>query len=123
MADPVARPSLWTPKTTVIFVVSLIFTLFGVYLFYQYRILTGPPPLHLIAPAIGLRTDQATVEVEGQTDPEATISVNGQLVALEKGGRFFLRVPLSSGSNQITVTATAKSQKTTTITRTVDRKK
>ena len=122
IAQPVARPNLWTPKTTVIFVVSLIFTLFGAYLFYQYRILTGPPPLRLLAPVVGLATDQATVEVEGLTDPEATISVNGELVALEKGGRFYLRVPLSPGSNHITITATAKSQKTTTITRTVDRK-
>lgn len=122
MVKPVSEVSFWTPRTTVIVAIALIFTLFGAYLIFQYRVLTGPPPLRLIAPAENFETAEATVEVVGTTSPEATISINGDLVALEKGGRFFLRLPLASGDNTISVIATSKSGKTASQTRTIIKK-
>lgn len=122
MVKPVSEVSFWTPRTTIIAAITLVFTLFGTYLVYQYRILTGPPPLHLIAPIKNLATTEPTVEVVGITSPEATISVNGDLVALEKGGRFFLRLPLVTGDNTISVIATSKFGKTASQTRTVTKK-
>ncbi|HJZ05231.1 hypothetical protein A2634_00480 [Candidatus Amesbacteria bacterium RIFCSPHIGHO2_01_FULL_48_32] len=121
MAEPVSRPDFWTPKTTITAIVCLIFAFFGVYLIYQYRLLTGPPPLTISQPQPGATTGEATVEITGVTDPEATISVNRQLVALEKGGQFYLRLPLEPGLNTIVVTSTAKSGKSTSITRTISR--
>ncbi|KKW00347.1 MAG: Peptidoglycan-binding lysin domain protein, partial [Candidatus Amesbacteria bacterium GW2011_GWA1_48_9] len=91
------------------------------YLFYQYRLLTGPPSLEISSPTGTLSVNQSTLEVIGKTDPEATISVNGQLVALDKGGSFSLRIPLELGSNEIVVTAIAKSGRKSTISKTVNR--
>jgi hypothetical protein len=96
-----------------------VFTLFGAYMFYQYQILVGPPSLTLSAPVDNISVSESSVEIVGVTDPEATISVNHQLVALDKGGRFSLRLPLDAGSNRITVIATGKSGKTTSLSRTV----
>lgn len=115
MVEPVENRSFWTPKTTIIALVALLFTIFGAYLFYQYRILTGPPSLTL-----SLTTLDFSTEVSGRTDPEATLSVNGQPVILEKNGIFSFRVPLNSGANTVAVTATSKSGKTTTISRVVN---
>ena len=122
MVKPVSDVSFWTPRTTIIAAITLIFTLFGTYLIYHYWVLTGLPPLRLIAPVKNLETADSTVEVMGITSPEATISINGDLVALEKGGRFFLRLPLTAGDNTISIIATSKSGKTVSVVRTVIKK-
>jgi cytoskeletal protein RodZ len=121
MVDPVTKANFWTPKTTLLAGVTLIFTLFVAYLVFQYRILVGPPPLTLTEPKVST-TIESTIEVSGSTDPESTISVNGQLVALEKGGKFAFRLSLIEGENIISVTATNKFGKTKTLTKTITRK-
>ncbi|KKS33295.1 MAG: DNA-binding helix-turn-helix protein [Candidatus Amesbacteria bacterium GW2011_GWA2_42_12] len=119
MVQPVNETSIWNPKTTFIAFLALIFTVFGGYLFYQIRILTGPPPLTLESPKDGIIIHEDTVRVFGSTDPEATLSIDGQLVALEKGGQFEFRIPVQMGENKVTVTAISKYKKTRSITRTV----
>ncbi len=120
MVESVSKVSFWTPKSTIFLFVICIFTLFLGYLFFQYRTLTGPPALKIISPSNGYTTSEDTVEVIGITDPEATISVANQLVALDKGGRFSFRVPLKPGHNTIAVVAIGKSKKTATIERDVN---
>jgi cytoskeletal protein RodZ len=117
--DPVGRSSIWTPKTTIIAAVFLVFTLFGSYLGYQFWLLKGPPSLSIVSPEAGATTNSPTVEVVGKTDPEATISVNGQLVTLDRGGEFFVRIPLQVGANDIVIEARGKSGKTSSATRSV----
>jgi cytoskeletal protein RodZ len=117
--EPVNKQAWWTPRTTVISVVSLVLTLFMAYLIYQYRILTGPPRLTIDQAEMAVTTHDPSFEISGLTDPEATISVNGQLVVLDKGGKFFFRIPLSEGENLITITSTSKSGKPITKTRSV----
>lgn len=119
MVEPVTRTSIWTPRSTVIAVVVFLFTLFLGYLAYQYSLLAGPPSLLLDSPVDGITASRTTVEVYGKTDPEATISVNDKLVALDKGGQFYVRLELNPGLNKITVTAANKSGKSTTLFRKV----
>lgn len=119
MVDPVDRISWWTPKTTILSGVGLLFVLFLGYLFYQYQNLTGPPSLHLTTPMENFVTYEDTVEISGTTDPEATLSINSQPVVLEKGGLFYLRFPIKPGPNRLNVVATGKSGRTTTVIRDV----
>ena len=122
LSQPVSEVSVWTPRTTLIAGITLVFTVFVGYLFFQYLNLTGPPSLKIFQPLDKTEITDQTVEVSGATDPEATISVNGQLVALEKGGRFSFRLPITDGENKISVTATSKYGKTTVVTKTVIKK-
>jgi cytoskeletal protein RodZ len=119
MIEPVTKSSIWSPKSTVIAVVVFLFTVFLGYLAYQYALLVGPPFLTVNSPQDNITTSQTTVEVYGKTDPEATISVNEKLVALDKGGQFSVRLELNPGLNKIVVTATNKSGKNTVIDRRV----
>lgn len=119
MVEPVTKNSLWTPRSTVIATVALIFTLFGSYLVYQYYQLLGPPFLEVSFPQADLVTEQDTIQIIGRTDPEATILVNNQSLVLDKGGQFSVRLPLVSGENTVTVIATSKTGKSASISRKV----
>lgn len=119
MVEPVTKTSVWTPKSTVIALIVMLFVVFGGYLTYQFIQLLGPPYLILNQPQSETIVSDATIEITGRTDPEATISVNDQLVVLDKGGTFSVRLPLVPGPNEIRVTSTSKSGKTTTLTRSV----
>ena len=99
-------------KTTGIAIVIMLVTMFGAYLLYQYRILTGAPPLSIIRPIDQYKTSEKSVEIAGVTDPQAMLSVNGQLVALDKGGTFSFRVPLDFEVNKISVVVASKYGKT-----------
>ena len=112
MTSPVTDVSIWTPKTTGIAIVIMLVTMFGAYLLYQYRILTGAPPLSIIRPIDQYKTSEKSVEIAGVTDPQAMLSVNGQLVALDKGGTFSFRVPLDFEVNKISVVVASKYGKT-----------
>lgn len=119
MVESVTKSNVWTPKTTITAGVVLVFLIFGIYLFYQFKILTGPPSVKLFEPPPSVTTTESSIQVRGQTDPEATIAINGQLVALEKGGMFSLRITLNSGLNIVNILATAKSGKSVTLVRNV----
>ena len=117
IVDPINRRTIWTPRTTVLAGVITIFIIFGGYLFYQYKKLTGPPTLRIDYPSDRVQVTEPNLEISGSTDPEATLSVNGQLVILESGGMFIFRVPLQPGENVITLIATGKSGKTSSLAR------
>lgn len=112
ITPPVTEVSIWTPKTTGIAIVVMLVTFFGAYLLYQYRILIGVPPLSISQPIDQYKTSEDSVEIAGSTDPQATLMVNGQLVALDKGGTFKFRVPLGSEVNKISVVVASKYGKT-----------
>lgn len=114
IAEPINKQAFWTPRATAITVLTVLLTLFATYLSYQYYVLTGPPKLDVKQTESSITTAEQTYEISGSTDPEATLAVNGQLVALDKGGQFFFRVPLSLGENLVTITATSKSGKSIT---------
>lgn len=112
LADPISEFSFWTPQTSVVAVIVCLLTIFGMYLIFQFRILVGAPTLTIMRPVDKYKTSQDTVELVGATDPEATLSVNNQLIALDKGGTFRFRIPLPSEVNLITVVAASKYGKT-----------
>lgn len=88
-----------------------------------FTIDTIPPTLTLTAPADGLITNKSTLVVSGKTDDvtskPVTVTVNGASVTVNPNGSFSKEITLVNGSNTITVVATDKAGKTTTVTRKV----
>jgi hypothetical protein len=60
-----------------------------------------------------------TIEVVGKTDPDATATINGELVSLNEKGEFRYQLKLTKGQNTIVVEATSKRGRKTEITRTI----
>jgi hypothetical protein len=67
---------------------------------------TTAPVLVLDAPAL---TSHNPVSVSGQTEPKATLTVNGANVAVDAEGYFSANVTLVQGDNVVTAVATNQS--------------
>ena len=65
----------------------------------------SPPTLILTGPRDGSATSRPTVLVTGTTEPGATLSANGILVAVAPDGSFSFPLALLEGENILTVTA------------------
>lgn len=110
---PFASISMFARNALLICVVLL----FGGYLATQIRGILRPPKLAVFTPQDGyVVTDLATV-VQGETEPEARLTINGQNVVVDEAGRFETKVDLTAGVNTITVLAAKKHGKTTTVVR------
>ena len=89
----------------------------------SFTVDTIPPTLTLTNPADELITHKTALVVSGKTDDvtskPVTVTVNGASVTVNSDGSFSKEITLVNGSNTITVVATDKAGKTTTVTRKV----
>lgn len=108
-----------TPGKFLIFLFVGFVMLFLIYLGIQYGQLQHPPGLSIDAPLDNAIVATKKVEVLGRTDPDATVTVNGISVLVRGDGKFFDQVTIEPGTNTITVVATSRYGKTSTVTRTI----
>ena len=103
-------------RNLIIFIIILVcFTYLGLAMkknFFQ-------PSLYVESPAENLITSQKTVEINGQTEAESQIIINGEPVLSDSAGRFSERVNLKEGINIITITAKKKYGRENTVERQV----
>lgn len=98
-------------------VTIILIALFFLYLTISYLRYAGSPTLTVNAPNNNLVVASEKVEIKGKTDPDAKLSINNQVVAMAEDGSFSQTVTLLPGLNTITITATNRFQRQTTVTR------
>jgi len=120
MADPLNSPmfTLTPGKFIGILVIALVF-LFGLYFAFQYQHLHRPPNIILDEPKNDQVFEERKIQIIGATDPDATVTINGISTIVRPEGKFFDQVLLTPGVNTITITATSRFGKTTTLIRKV----
>lgn len=96
---------------------SLCLLLLVVYLGFQVKKSIDPPHLFLYSPPNGFVARSQTLVVEGKTDQETNVSINGETIILHPDGKFSEHIYLSPGINTIVVSAKKKHGKTTIETR------
>lgn len=103
--------------TRVFYGVSVLVLFLGVvgYLGWQLKGLVEPPVLSIETPSNDIIVDQASVVVEGQTQEESTVTINGQPVSVDTSGHFEELVGLKEGVNTITISARTKHSSETTV--------
>lgn len=114
-----SREFKWSPKKTLILVVIFFILLLFVYLGSQYRNLIGGPNLKIETPADNQVAVEEQILITGRTDPDNTVSVNGDLTQLNLQGEFSYRLRLNEGENKIVIEATSRLGKKTRQTKTV----
>lgn len=120
VSDPLNVP-VWqlTPGRFLGLLAAGLFIVFFVYFFTQYNRLNQTPSLEIIAPTNQMIVSQARVVVEGKTDADATVTINGVSTIIRDDGRFYEQISLNSGVNKIIIEATSKFGKTKIQTREV----
>jgi cytoskeletal protein RodZ len=120
MEEPLNRSFFQlTPGKFIAFIIGILILLFLAYLGFQYRTLQEPPVLFIDSPSDQAVVAEKRIEVFGKTDPDATLTINGISVIVRADGKFFDQIALEGGVNKLTIIATSRLGKTTTIVREV----
>ena len=91
--------------------------IFAGYLAWQVRGVLQPPKLTIFTPTEGYVASALKTLIEGETEKESRLTINGSEIMVSEEGLFSANLDLSPGVNTIHVSATKKHGKTTTITR------
>ena len=108
-----------TPGRFLMILLGVCTLLFLSYFIVQYRRLQEAPILHIEKPEQEKIVEDKKVDVLGSTSADATVTVNGVSVLVRSDGKFFDQVSLDPGVNTITITATSRYGKSTTVVRKV----
>jgi cytoskeletal protein RodZ len=103
MVNPLDEKSYWwTPKHT--FFVGLAILLGGFIFFFarQYLSFSSAPPLEVHSPIDG-QVVREKVEVSGKTDRDASVKIDGMLIAVSQDGTFREEIVLPRGENILTI--------------------
>lgn len=104
----------WTPKATFFSIVFLILTFFSFFFIEQYVKFSSAPSLLIFSPKEGQVWDNK-VGVEGKTDKDATVKIDGSLVDVSEDGNFKEEIVLPRGENVLTIEAANRQGKKRTI--------
>ncbi len=100
-------------------VVALVILAFFAYLWIQYRGFASAPELKISSPADQLTIDNPTLQIAGETEQEAKVTVNGQEIPVNVDGQFKEEITLSSPVNKIEISAVSKFGQKSQVERTV----
>ncbi|MBU0540153.1 helix-turn-helix domain-containing protein [Patescibacteria group bacterium] len=89
------------------------------YLIWQAYLLQDPPPLRIITPVEGARLTVPHVDVQGETAPNALVTVNGQKAVVDGEGRFRIVFDIPRGLTTLTIEASRRYGSPITLTRMV----
>jgi transcriptional regulator with XRE-family HTH domain len=94
-----------TPRVFRLAIITLIvLSLFG-YLWYEFSGLSRPPKLVVFEPAYDKTISEETIVITGQTDSDATLSINDQFIYIDPQGNFKEKIGLQRGLNIIKIKA------------------
>jgi cytoskeletal protein RodZ len=121
MAEPLNRSIFHlTPTRFIVVFIGFLIIMFLLYFGFQYVKLQTPPSLNVIEPTSqSIHTTEKRLNVMGETDPDATVMINGVGALVRSDGKFFDSVTLSPGNNVITIISTSRFGKTQTVIRSV----
>jgi len=98
------------------FIIGAIIVCF-LYLSFYFKQIILPPELIITQPAANLSLNATNIEISGQTEKEAEITINGELVLNNHDGYFSQTVNLKKGLNNIIIKAKKKYSREETVTR------
>jgi len=100
-----------TPGMITVFFSFIILSLLRFYFWHQISSFRSVPYLFISSPASDSEVDNAEVVVEGKTETEAVLRINGENVFVEPNGHFKENIVLQPGKNTLIVEAKNKFDK------------
>ncbi|PLX22065.1 hypothetical protein C0584_00885 [Candidatus Parcubacteria bacterium] len=99
-----------------IFILMIVASFFT-YLAYSFQDIRSAPELVLIQPAEDFITEEKSIIIEGYTENDAEISINGESILVNLDSSFKKELKLKEGINEIIIEASKKYGKTNIIKR------
>ncbi|KKR78082.1 MAG: DNA-binding helix-turn-helix protein [Candidatus Curtissbacteria bacterium GW2011_GWA1_40_9] len=89
--------------TNTIFAIAVM--AFLIYIAVQYSSIFSSPKLEITNPKSSETTSTPAIQIEGKTEKDATVSINGQFIAVDSSGNFSHQFLLNKGKNTIEIVA------------------
>lgn len=105
-----------TPTLFAFVSIGALLLIFIGFLVLQFLNFTMAPPLTIDTPKDNLVVTTEIIEVKGETDPDAVLTINAEPVQTT-AGKFDVKIPLSPGLNVVTLKSVNRFQKETIVTR------
>jgi len=118
---PTNRSFLNIPKLARAMALTGITGAFVIVMVLQLLHFLEPPTLTVVNPPDGFVTSESVIAIQGYTEKEVTININGTPIQNDEAGFFQTKIPLQKGVNTIAIQATKRSGKQATDVRTVVR--
>lgn len=99
---------LLSPRKVSPVLLAIVIVSFLVYLILQYTLILEAPELKIYSPPKDSTTTARVIEISGQTDSDASVSISGILVAVDVSGKFYYQLPLKVGKNTIEIIASRR---------------
>ena len=96
------------PKVLRNFLIFLVVAICFIYLFIYFKNIFAAPFLELSVPQDNQIISDYNISVEGRTEPESELKINGNLVLIERDGSFSEEIHLRSGVNVVVVSSKKK---------------
>lgn len=106
-----------TPTRIINFSMILVVIIFIIYLAIQYSSILKSPTLSIIAPSDDFTSRVPTIVISGKAEKGATVSIDGEFVAVDKDGNFSYQLALKDGQNIIEIIAAKRLSPKNKITR------
>jgi len=97
----------------------LLVSLAAAYLFWQGHALQNAPSLEVTTPADGAVVDRPDIEVQGMTDPTASVLVNGRPAVVDRNGHFSASFDIPRGATTLIIEARRRFGSSATVVRRV----
>lgn len=116
---PRAHYFLTVPKIIKNIIIAVIVLICTAYLGYCLIKIISPPKLIIVSPAEDLVAETNDINIQGLTDQEAEVTINGESVLINASGYFTKKVNLKNGLNTIFITAQKKYSRKNNIVRNI----
>ncbi|MEK9146648.1 MAG: helix-turn-helix domain-containing protein [Patescibacteria group bacterium] len=116
---PRRRRLMFTPNLIVPLTLAFVVAIFTLYILFQSTAIARSPKLEVATPQDDITTTAAIIEISGQTEKDATVSVDGQLISVDESGNFSYQIALIEGQNIVEIIASKPLSPKTRVTRTI----
>ena len=100
-------------------VIGIFFLILLLYVLFQYRYAIINPPLNISYPKDNMTLSAQTIVVSGTTNPDSTVYVNNNPVAVSENGNFKKEIDVVPGENKIIIKSVNRFGRTTALTRVI----
>ncbi len=109
--QPMKKPAsfhILKPKVIKVALISFLIFIFLGYLAWEINNIIAPPEINIWEPKNNFKTADSSIVIRGNTKPEVQLTINNELVLLDKDGNFNQTINLVAGLNNLQISAKKK---------------